>query len=36
MRHTLAIDFLAYESANLLGVEPVNKSPRQYVADNEQ
>lgn len=35
MRHTLAIDFLAYGSANLDGVEPVNKSPRHYVADNE-
>ena len=35
MRHTLAVDFIAFETEHLTGVEPVNKNPRQYVAQNE-
>lgn len=35
MRHTLAVDFIAFEAEHLTGVEPVNKSPKQYVADHQ-
>lgn len=35
LRHELAVKFVAFESAHLTGVEPVNKSPRGYVAEHE-
>ena len=32
-RHDLAVRFLAFESAHLLGVEPVDKDPKAYVRE---
>jgi hypothetical protein len=34
-RHDLAVTFAAFESAHLLGVEPVDKDPSEYVKRNE-
>ena len=34
MRHRLAVDFIAFATEHLTGVEPVNKNPRDYVARN--
>lgn len=34
-RHELAVAFAAFESAHLLGVEPVDKDPSEYVKRNE-
>ncbi len=34
-RHALAVRFAAFEAAHLTGVEPVDKDPKEYVAEHE-
>lgn len=35
LRHTLAVQFVAFEAMHLMGVKPVNKDPDTYVAEHE-
>ncbi|MBD5656223.1 MAG: hemerythrin domain-containing protein [Candidatus Eremiobacteraeota bacterium] len=34
LRHDLAVRFAAFEAAHVLGVEPVDKDPKEYIAAN--
>jgi len=35
LRHDLAVKFAAYEARNVLGVKPVDKDPREYIAEHK-
>ena len=34
-RHQIAVRFVAYEAAHWAGIEPVDKDPREYVAERQ-
>lgn len=35
VRHDLAVAFVAFEAGHVTGVEPVDKDPKEYVAEHE-